>query len=70
MAYRAPKSEGLRGLRMGGLRIGARGFAISRPRTPSCPLFRWQMRVLRKKSRGMHTSGASWTMFEAVPGPA
>eukprot|EP00969_Alexandrium_andersonii_P232352 10259163-Alexandrium_andersonii.AAC.1 len=32
-------SKGLRGLRTGGLRIGARDFAISRPRTPSGPAF-------------------------------
>eukprot|EP00969_Alexandrium_andersonii_P140825 6228640-Alexandrium_andersonii.AAC.1 len=33
------KSQGLRGLRLGGLRIGARYFAISRLRTPSRPAF-------------------------------
>eukprot|EP00969_Alexandrium_andersonii_P037785 1656943-Alexandrium_andersonii.AAC.1 len=31
--------QGLRGLRIGGLRIGARELAISKPRTPSSPAF-------------------------------
>eukprot|EP00969_Alexandrium_andersonii_P261146 11545027-Alexandrium_andersonii.AAC.1 len=35
----AHQEQGFRGLRIGGLRIGVRRFALSRPRTPSKPPF-------------------------------
>eukprot|EP00969_Alexandrium_andersonii_P174762 7728218-Alexandrium_andersonii.AAC.1 len=60
----------MRGLRIGGVRIGAWGAASSPPGTPSRPAFVGGFGVCTKKRRRAHPSGASGTTFEAAPGPA
>eukprot|EP00969_Alexandrium_andersonii_P060923 2684698-Alexandrium_andersonii.AAC.1 len=56
------KSKGLRGWRIGGLRIEVRGFATSSPLDHQ---FCGQVQNLRKIRRRAHPSGASGTEFEA-----
>eukprot|EP00969_Alexandrium_andersonii_P276434 12218099-Alexandrium_andersonii.AAC.1 len=63
-------SKGLRGLRIGRLRIGAFEFGDFAPSDPLEARFRVKIRNLRGKRHRMHPSGASGTKFEAVLGPA
>eukprot|EP00969_Alexandrium_andersonii_P025382 1108841-Alexandrium_andersonii.AAC.1 len=63
-------SKGLRGLRIGELRIGACALAISWPRTPSGPAFVDRFGICARNSAERTPRGLWETYFEAVPGPA
>eukprot|EP00969_Alexandrium_andersonii_P151363 6692796-Alexandrium_andersonii.AAC.1 len=59
-------SQGLRGSRIGGWRIGSRLFDFATFDALD-PCFRWQIRNPRGRWRRTHPSGAPGTDFEAVP---
>eukprot|EP00969_Alexandrium_andersonii_P370876 15478270-Alexandrium_andersonii.AAC.1 len=64
-------SQGSRGLRTGGLRIGPRDFAtISRPRTPSVSAFVGRFTTCTKHTPKRTPREFRGPFFEAVPGPA
>eukprot|EP00969_Alexandrium_andersonii_P206581 9126787-Alexandrium_andersonii.AAC.1 len=68
LRFRTPcapaNSQGLRGWRIGGLRIGACDFAaISRPRTPSSPAFIGRCGICPTTLRSTHPSGAFGNQF-------
>eukprot|EP00969_Alexandrium_andersonii_P064434 2838244-Alexandrium_andersonii.AAC.1 len=70
LSWACANTQGLRGLRIGGLQSGLCGVANSRLHVPSIPVFVVRFGICAERRCRARSSGASWTDSEAVLGAA